>query len=58
MFTLVYAGSVVFIVLIIILALVTVLASLAIWAWWIADVVIFATNQRLSGNGCVLLDNL
>ncbi|MCG8624195.1 MAG: hypothetical protein MJE68_19650 [Proteobacteria bacterium] len=32
--------------------------TLAAWAWWIADLVIFATNQRLSGNGCMLTPNL
>jgi hypothetical protein len=32
--------------------------TLAAWAWWIADLVIFATNQRLSGSGCMLTPNL
>ncbi len=39
-------------------ALVTLLTSLAVWAWWIADLVIFATNQRLDGDGCELNPNL
>jgi len=29
-----------------------------LFAWWLADLIIFATNKRLSGNGCVLIDNL
>jgi len=35
-------------------ALLTVLTALCTLSWWIADVVIFAQNDRLSGNGCVL----
>ena len=38
--------------------LVVVGCILAAWAWWIADLVIFVTNQRLSGNGCMLTPNL
>ena len=28
------------------------------FSWWIADLVIFGTNQRLDGDGCPLIDNL
>ena len=33
---------------------VIVLAVLPVIAWWIADLVIFATNQRVDENGCPL----
>ena len=51
-------GSIVFILLLLVFILLVVCSFLAIWAWWIADLVIFATNQRLSGNGCTLTANL
>lgn len=53
-----YTGSIVFILLLLVSVLLVVCGFLAIWAWWIADLVIFATNQRLSGNGCTLTANL
>ena len=53
-----YTGSIVFILLLLVFILLVVCGFLAIWAWWIADLVIFATNQRLSGNGCTLTANL
>lgn len=28
------------------------------FSWWIADLVIFGTNQRRDGDGCSLIDNL
>ena len=52
------AGSVVFIALMVIEVVVMLLVMLAVWAWWIADLVIFATNQRDAGNGCMLRENL
>ncbi len=55
---LLYIGSIVFILLMFVFVLLTVLASIAMWAWWLADLIIFATNQRLSGNGCMLTPNL
>jgi len=51
-------GSAFFIIFMIIAILVVVGAAISMWAWWIADLVIFATNQRLSGNGCQLSPNL
>ena len=51
-------GSCVFFVFMFIFVIVLLLGSLAIWAWWVADLVIFATNQRLAGNGCELMNNL
>ena len=44
--------------LMIIVVILVLLASLALMGWWIADIVIFATNQRLSSDGCVLQPNL
>ena len=32
-----------------------VLSALPVAIWWIVDLVIFATNQRLDGNGCPLM---
>ena len=32
-----------------------VLSALLVAIWWIVDLVIFATNQRLDGNGCPLM---
>ena len=32
------------------------LISLTFFAWWIADLVIFATNQRDDGDGCRLYE--
>ncbi len=34
------------------------LLAMLFFSWWIADLVIFATNQRLDGNGCDLIDNM
>lgn len=51
-------GSAFFIIFMLLFVLITIGCILAAWAWWIADLVIFATNQRLSGNGCVLMQNL
>jgi len=51
-------GSIVFILLMLVFVVLVLGASLAMSAWWIADLVIFATNQRLSGNGCILTPNL
>ena len=34
--------------------IILVVLSLAIVAWWIADLVVFATNKRLDQNGCQL----
>ena len=31
---------------------------IAIWAWWIADAVIFGMNHRTAGDGCPLKHNL
>lgn len=42
----------------IIVAILLICASLATWAWWIADAVIFGTNQRVAGDGCPLIPNL
>ena len=53
-----FAGSVFFILFMLVFVLVVLGCTLAAWAWWIADLVIFATNQRLSGNGCMLTPNL
>eukprot|EP00731_Ephydatia_muelleri_P006487 Em0003g735a len=38
--------------------LLTLLISLVTLAWWIADLVIFARNQRTMGNGCPLTSDL
>ena len=38
----------------IVTAILTFLPLLATCAWWIADAVIFCTNQRLGGDGCPL----
>ena len=46
--------SLCFIIVQLLAVLFTALAGLATFSWWIADVVIFAQNSRLSGNGCVL----
>lgn len=51
-------GSIPFVVVTLIVTILIVLASLAISAWWIADLVIFAKNDRLSGNGCMLSPTL
>ena len=53
-----FAGSIFFILFMLVFVLVVVGCTLAAWAWWIADLVIFATNQRLSGSGCMLTPNL
>lgn len=53
-----FLGSCIFISFMLLFVIVLVLASLAIWAWWIADLVIFATNQRLAGSGCELAPTL
>ena len=34
------------------------LLALLFFSWWIADLVIFGTNQRSDGDGCPLRDNL
>ncbi|XP_064399281.1 uncharacterized protein LOC135345769 [Halichondria panicea] len=47
-------GSFFFIIIMIVVVLLIIVASLAMSAWWIADLIIFATNQRLSSNGCTL----
>lgn len=39
-------------------AILLVAVMLAMWAWWIADAVIFGTNQRLAGDGCPLRPDL
>ena len=48
----------VFIALMVIEVVVMVIVFIAIWAWWLADLIIFATNQRDAGNGCMLRENL
>lgn len=53
-----YTGSIVFIFFMLLFALTLILTSLAVWAWWIADLVIFVTNQRVAGDGCGLNPNL
>lgn len=53
-----HPGSI-FFILFMILAIVLITAcAIGIWAWWIADVIIFATNQREDGNGCELTPDL
>ena len=37
-----------------ILSLVTVVVGSIVFIWWLADVIIFATNTRTDLNGCVL----
>ena len=34
------------------------LLAMLFFSWWIADLVIFGTNQRLDGDSCDLIDNL
>ena len=51
-------GSVCFMLLVLLFIVVIVLCMLASWAWWLADLIIFATNQRDAGNGCMLQENL
>ena len=51
-------GSCFFLIFMLLFAILLILASLAVWAWWVADLVIFATNQRLAGSGCELMSNL
>ena len=38
--------------------LISLLIGLIFLAWWIADLVIFANNQRTTGNGCPLTSDL
>lgn len=54
----IHTGSVFFILLMVLVLVLMVLAMLANWAWWLADLIIFATNQRDAGNGCMLQENL
>ena len=42
----------------VIAASVAVLALLTILAWWVADIVIFAKNNRRDGSNCLLRENL
>ena len=53
-FIILFLESACFILVQILAVILTVLAGLATFSWWIADLVIFAQNSRLSGNGCVL----
>ncbi len=46
--------SVTFIAMTSVAAFLELLVLTAMFAWWLADVIIFATNKRLSGNKCVL----
>ncbi|CAI8013438.1 hypothetical protein GBAR_LOCUS8514 [Geodia barretti] len=51
-------GSIFFMALIVLETVLVVIIFVAIWAWWLADLIIFATNQRDAGNGCMLRENL
>ena len=53
-----YTGSIFFMALIVLETVLVVIIFVAIWAWWLADLIIFATNQRDAGNGCMLRENL
>lgn len=49
-----HTGSCFFFIIMLVTVLLIIGASLSLSAWWIADVIIFATNQRPAGNGCML----
>ena len=51
-------GGVISIICTLLAVLVAICCVLALWAWWIADLVIFANNDRDAGNGCPLKDDL
>ena len=51
-------GSIVFIVFMILMLVIIVLIVIIQDIWWLVDLIIFATNQRDAGNGCMLQDNL
>lgn len=53
-----FAGSIAFIGGMCCVVVTILLCSFAMVAWWIADLVIFAQNGRLDGNGCALEKNL
>ena len=40
------------------LLIIGVVLALIVLAWWIADMVIFANNDRTDGNGCPLIASL
>ena len=52
------AGTCCFCLLFILSIILTVVLGVGIIIWWIADLAIFAKNDRLSGNGCILRPNL
>ena len=52
------AGSIPFILIMLLTVIILLLATFAIMAWWIADLVIFAKNDRLAGSGCMLRPTL
>ena len=47
-------GSVFGVICFVFILIVVIGSSLAMFAWWIADAVIFGTNARDDGNGCPL----
>ena len=47
-------GACWFLILIILAIVLVVVCTLGIISWWIGDIVIFANNNRLSGDGCML----
>lgn len=51
-------GTGLFVCTICLVVLLIVALFLVIWAWWIADLVIFARNDREAGNGCTLSPDL
>ncbi|KAL5475882.1 hypothetical protein EMCRGX_G025758 [Ephydatia muelleri] len=51
-------GSIIFIGGVCFIVMTILLCSFAMVGWWIADLVIFAQNERLDGNGCALEKNL
>jgi len=54
----VVAGSIFFILFMVLVVLIVICVAISLWVWWLADLVIFATNQRFSGSGCELNPNL
>lgn len=53
-----FTGTCLFIFLFVLSIIFAVVMGLLIISWWLGELVIFANNERLTGNGCFLRENL
>lgn len=51
-------GTCLFIVLFILSIVFAIVMGALIVSWWIGELVIFANNERMTGSGCFLRENL